>query len=153
MFGMVILGTMNLQDVLLVASSSVNTPIKRVLLLQTNDLEVVHLSRVIRSFVVREKKNRLVSHQQLHAGINMTWHKIKSKVSWTIYQREATVGTIQHVVQPERSYKLPIFSASRDAESSYLAQYCFCGTLKQTTCCNCVGRRLDNGADKTLSLG
>lgn len=64
---------MNLQDVLLVASSSVNTPIKRVLLLQTNDLEVVHLSRVIRSFVVWEKKkNRLVSHQQLHAGINMT---------------------------------------------------------------------------------
>lgn len=63
---------MNLQDVLLVASSSVNTHIKRVLLLQTNDLEVVHLSRVIRSFVVREKKNRLVSHQQLHAGINMT---------------------------------------------------------------------------------
>lgn len=49
---------MNLQDVLLVASSSVNTPIKRVLLLQTNDLEVVHLSRVIRSFVVREKKKQ-----------------------------------------------------------------------------------------------
>lgn len=56
---MVILGTMNLQDVLLVASSSVNTPIKRVLLLQINDLEVVHLSRVIRSFVVREKKTGL----------------------------------------------------------------------------------------------
>lgn len=50
---------MNPQDVLLVASSSVNTPIKRVLLLQTNDLEVVHLSRVIRSFVVREKKTGL----------------------------------------------------------------------------------------------
>lgn len=57
MFGMV--GTMNLQDVLLVASSSVNTHIKRVLLLQTNDLEVVHLSRVIRSFVVRDKKTGL----------------------------------------------------------------------------------------------
>lgn len=52
---------MNLQDLLLVASSSVNIPIKRVLLLQTNDLEVVHLSRVIRSFVVREKKQACLS--------------------------------------------------------------------------------------------